>query len=545
MTAAGVQTTDAAAYLPPPSSASTPDAKGAGTAGKQGAGSQAAGTPGEPSDFQSELAREQTATQDVKTADQSGPVQTGPTQTATGQAGSTQTGSTGLIQTGSTPVSSRKTDSGKTDKKRNVLPDDAKPAAVTPLPVAEPQKQILPFSLALPQPPENTKPEESAKPSENATPDEISQTTVRQPAQLLSPSLDGIAQLPELRQPVVLKQSMKVRQSSVEALPTTDLGKGLVQTLAPVAAVTDMPAGQGDGSADPSSQDPTAPPKPGESPESQPVSLAGFKMPATPMEPVASTVRETIDSAASSPSALAFAARLAAVPQKPGQPAATNPIQPPSASSSQTGTQIPVRYAATAQIIPSAALDTQQDEPKKDPGDSGGRFARPDARTDMVLPRFEASSEPAAASAAPQQSAPTARPESIIEPPPTPPTSSHDIRVRVPDNNGGSTQVRFVESGGEVRVSVRTADESLAQNLRTHLNDLTQRLSDGGTAAEIWKPASNPSSSSQNDQHQQSQQDGRGANGQGYHGQGGQQDRQQKRPAWLEEMESSLHGGQN
>ena len=118
----------------------------------------------------------------------------------------------------------------------------------------------------------------------------------------------------------------------------------------------------------------------------------------------------------------------------------------------------------------------------------------------MVLPRFEAVSEPAAssASAAPQQAAPTARPESIIEPPAAPPTSSHDIRVQVPDNKGGSTQVRFVESGGEVRVSVRTADEGLAQNLRTHLNDLTQRLSDGGTPAEIWKPASS-AASSQND----------------------------------------------
>jgi hypothetical protein len=115
--------------------------------------------------------------------------------------------------------------------------------------------------------------------------------------------------------------------------------------------------------------------------------------------------------------------------------------------------------------------------------------------------------------------------------------------VRVPDNNGGSTQVRFVETGGEVRVSVRTADEGLAQNLRTHLNDLTQRLSDGGMPAEIWKPAFS-AGSSQNDFQQPSQQDGRGSGGQGSGGQNGQQDRQQKRPAWLDEMEASLHGEQ-
>jgi len=164
-----------------------------------------------------------------------------------------------------------------------------------------------------------------------------------------------------------------------------------------------------------------------------------------------------------------------------------------------------------------------------------------------VLPRFETVSEaaPSSGSEAPQQAAPAARTEQIIEPPAAPPASSHDIRVQVPNSSGGSTQVRFVESGGEVRVSVRTADDGLAQNLRTHLNDLTQRLSDGGISAEIWKPASS-AASSQSDQHQQAQQDGRGSQGgQGSGGQGGQQDRQQKRPAWLEEMESSLHGEQN
>jgi hypothetical protein len=90
---------------------------------------------------------------------------------------------------------------------------------------------------------------------------------------------------------------------------------------------------------------------------------------------------------------------------------------------------------------------------------------------------------------------------------------------------------------------VRTADDGLAQNLRTHLNDLTQRLSDGGMPAEMWKPVSN-AASSQNEQHQPSQ-DGRGSGGQGSGGQGGQQDRQQKRPAWLDEMEASLYGEQN
>jgi hypothetical protein len=133
--------------------------------------------------------------------------------------------------------------------------------------------------------------------------------------------------------------------------------------------------------------------------------------------------------------------------------------------------------------------------------------------------------------------------ERMIDPPAAPPTSARDFRVQVPDNNGGSTQVRFVESGGEVRVSVRTADAGLAQNLRTHLNDLNQRLADGGIPAEFWKPAAS-AASSQNDQ-QQPNREGRGSGGQESSGHGEPQDRRDKRPAWLEEMEASLQGAEN
>ena len=87
-------------------------------------------------------------------------------------------------------------------------PDDANSSAVTPVQVAEPQKPILPFSIALAQQQEN------ATAGEKATPDEIAQGPAQQPAQVLSPSLAAVAQLPELQQPAALKQSMKARQSA-------------------------------------------------------------------------------------------------------------------------------------------------------------------------------------------------------------------------------------------------------------------------------------------------------------------------------------------
>ena len=434
---AGVQNIEAASYLPPPPSGSAPDAKGTGAAGRQ-----TSDGPGEPQDFQSELALQQTG-KGTEPAGQTGPTQTGPT----------------------------KTGPGKPGKKLNERPEDTNLSAVTPVPVADPQKQILPFALALPQPQENAKLDAEATPGEHAQPNET--------------PLDLAAQLP-----VPPQGSKSEDQSSTSANPSSS-----AETL-----------------------------------------RDALTLPATPPPPVAAAIQEKEDSPRSSPSALAFAARLSAVPQTTNEAVPDNPSKPPADAGSQMPVRVPVRYAATSQILRDDDIG-----PKQNPGSATERSAR----TDMVLPRIEAAGEAASNSgrAAPQQVVPTARLERVIEPPAAPPASAHDIRVRVPDNNGGSTQVRFVESGGEVRVSVRTADEALAQNLRGHLNDLTQRLTDAGIPAETWKPGS-AASSSQNNQHQPDR-EGRGSGGQQSGGQGEQPDRQQKRPAWLEEMEASLHGPEN
>jgi len=286
------------------------------------------------------------------------------------------------------------------------------------------------------------------------------------------------------------------------------------------------------------------PAQPGASSLTQPISRGELRLAEAVLpEPIATASQETVDPAPSSPAALAFAARVAAAPQNADQSVPGNVVQPPAAAGSAASVRIPVRYAATAQILPSDSAKPGQGF-KRDAGAPLDPAPRTECRTDMMLPRIETVPEAAPPSSGsappPQQAAPAARQEQIIEPPAAPPASAHNFSVRVPDNNGGSTQVRFVESGGEVRVSVRTADEGLAQNLRTHLNDLSQRLAEGGISAEIWKPAADSASSQNNNQHQPDR-DGRGSNGQPSGGQDGQSDRQQKRPAWLEEMEASLH----
>jgi hypothetical protein len=439
-----------------------------------------------------------------------------------------------------------KTGSGKAGKKRDTSLDVPNLAAVTPVQTAEPQKQILPLALALALPDEHAKPDDNPHdnpqdPSQkagsavnlsvtSATPlAELPNAAQLKPSVTLNPSAP-LKPAPESAQSAEPAQAPKLRKAGQPVDPkiptasaTPDFSQIQIQPLPAEVPMPDQAAKSGD--------PPTASARAGMSSESQSASRAQLKLAdAIPPEPVAAAVQKIVNSAPSTPSALAFAARLAPVPQKTDQPVPGNPSQSSAAPGSQTTARIPVRYTAAAQVVQGATAEMKPS--------AGGVSTRADFRVGIALPQIELEAPPSSGPSAPQPAAPSAPVERIIEPPAAPPTSAHDIRVQVPDDKGGSTQVRFVESGGEVRVSVRTADEGLAQSLRSHLTDLTQRLTDGGLPAEIWKPAA---ASPQNNQPQPDR-EGRGSGGQQPGGQGGQQDRQQKRPAWLDEMEASLHG---
>jgi hypothetical protein len=533
MTAAGVQNIDSAGYLPPrPSTSSAPDPKGAAAAD-----SQASDAPGEPSDFQSELELHQSAAQPT------GAQQTGKPQDSKPEPKSAGTAKDRLA----------KSDSGKLGKKSKARREDANLIAAIPVQVVEPQKQILPLLQAPALPRENANLDNDLPSGWKATPDGSSSEPMPQAAQAPAPAV-AASKLSVNTRPSV--ESLPNRKSPSSAGPFTLPDPSMPQvsnaSVPAFAFETPLPEKEINSGVLPSRDEIISSVQPDAPAENQPAPRTHLRISASAAEPVVAAVQETTDAAPSRPSVLAFAARMSAVAQNSGQPVALNAAQRAAADpTSQTTPQIPVRYAATAQIIPSATVGTKPNESKRVTGAELDPTVRPDAhfeiRTDMVMPRTENASQPAppaSAPAAPQQPQPSAHMEPVIGPPAAPPASNHDIRVHVPDNNGGSTQVRFVESGGEVRVSVRTADEGLAQNLRTHLNDLTQRLSDGGMPAEIWKPAANAASSSQNDQHQPHQ-DGRGSGGQGSGGHGQEPDRQQKRPAWLDQMEASLQGEQN
>ncbi len=228
---------------------------------------------------------------------------------------------------------------------------------------------------------------------------------------------------------------------------------------------------------------------------------------------------------------LAFAARLLSqeqdfVTQDPAKSKAPSPIS----------TQVARR--------PAAPIETGVPSEKVRASTLVERFVKPEA----VLPPAPpvAQSRPAVPvrnEAPPTPVSPTARMDYVTERPAAPTSSSRDITVRVPDATERGTDVRFVERGGEVHVSVRTADAELAQTLRGGLHDFVGRLDHSGIQAEVWTPASNASSSQNNSQNQSHNQttdhESFGRNQPGSQDRG--DDRQEaKTPRWVEELETSI-----
>lgn len=139
---------------------------------------------------------------------------------------------------------------------------------------------------------------------------------------------------------------------------------------------------------------------------------------------------------------------------------------------------------------------------------------------------------------------PLARMDRIIEPPAAQTSTNHDITVRIPDATAQGTAVRFVERGSEVHVSVRTGDAEMAQALRGGLNDLVNRLQDGGIRTEVWQPGSDSSSSQDDPHHPFADRDSSNGNSSSSGSHSEQESSQQNKPRWVEELEGSI-GNEN
>ncbi|HEX3745107.1 MAG TPA: hypothetical protein VHW09_14285 [Bryobacteraceae bacterium] len=154
---------------------------------------------------------------------------------------------------------------------------------------------------------------------------------------------------------------------------------------------------------------------------------------------------------------------------------------------------------------------------------------------------------PAAHSAAPVQraEAPAAvNTENSLKPA----TPLKDISMQVNQPGKERVEVRVVQQGSEVHVSVHSADATLNSGLRQGLSELQSRLEENGYRSEMWRPgvATAPVAAAASAQAPTNH--SRGGEGQPQHG-GSQQEsgrrnqNQSNQPRWVEEMESSLDAG--
>jgi len=123
-----------------------------------------------------------------------------------------------------------------------------------------------------------------------------------------------------------------------------------------------------------------------------------------------------------------------------------------------------------------------------------------------------------------------------------------DISLQVNQPGKEPVDVRVVQQGSEVRVSVHSGDISLNSGLRQNLPELQSRLEETGYRSEMWRPGAAAAPVTAAPSAQASTNHSRGGDGQPQQQGGSQQEggrrnpNQSNQPRWVEEMESSLGG---
>jgi hypothetical protein len=124
-----------------------------------------------------------------------------------------------------------------------------------------------------------------------------------------------------------------------------------------------------------------------------------------------------------------------------------------------------------------------------------------------------------------------------------------DISVQVSQPGDQKVEVRVVQQSGELRVAVRTGDSDLAHGMQQGLSDLVGRLQDNGFRAEAWRPGgstvqSGPVLETRSSPSGSQNGDSQSSSGNSPQQQGERRQNQSQRPGWVDELESSIAGGQ-
>ena len=139
----------------------------------------------------------------------------------------------------------------------------------------------------------------------------------------------------------------------------------------------------------------------------------------------------------------------------------------------------------------------------------------------------------------PAEAQPVSQAAAVTEPAPAPAVRMQNIDLKVANQDNTQVDVRVSQRAGDVQVTVRTPDGELAQSLRQHLPELSDRLAQTGVHGDIWHPTaaqtstntSSDNSESWNRDGGQYQQQG-GSNNRSNHG----QEQANEQSAWADEL---------
>jgi len=253
--------------------------------------------------------------------------------------------------------------------------------------------------------------------------------------------------------------------------------------------------------------------------------------------PATPTTGETNAPVSSSP--LAFAARLS--PQSastPAQPQTQPDAQPMHADSAAANEPETVSAIQTAAQAGSSSAHTGADpnggQQQKTQQPALSTLSAAYQRAETTRPDSVRAPEQAAESRA-AEIEPSAA-ESANN------TQVRDVHMQLTGSENQRVDVRVLDRGGELRVSVRADDPSLVRSLQDNMADLSTRLDQAHFRSEIWTPrteaVSRSDSSSTNGRTLSNGNESFGQNGQGRQ----QNGRQNQQPAWMDDFEETTPG---
>jgi hypothetical protein len=233
---------------------------------------------------------------------------------------------------------------------------------------------------------------------------------------------------------------------------------------------------------------------------------------------------------------VAFEARLSPL-QVSGASADPAPAQPSQAAEQLASKPSSAWSAAETNTEPTGAATSAAATVKPETLYDAGVAATPAAVHGGLL---QSDAQPGVQAGTPYGASAGERMQSIIEAPAPLAGSRQSITVKVAGATSDTgIDLRFVERGGDIHLSVRTASPEVAQELRGGLNDLVGRLEHAGIRTEVSNTSSSNSASADSSK-DQGEPDRKGSSRNPGDAQGQQQNsRGSNRSRWMEALEHS------